>query len=298
MRILLLGTTLFSLLIGATASVAAQDATPATPAGSWAAFGCTVTPRTEEELLALSSTPYTEPATPAMPAAATPATMPAGEPVDDATIAAVTDTVDQIAACAEAGDILRLLALYSDRYVVEHIFAREPQPIIPGHPRVEGEQLPVATPGATPVTSVVQEAHALPNNRIAATVVTGDEIDIVIFVKSDDGRWVVDDIEPVTTGHEVATPEASPTSSASQYPAPVQAALSAAADRLNLPEDQLTIESVQSMNWPDTSLGCPKAGEFYAQVITPGYLVIISGGGKQLEYHTNKSDAVVFCSEK
>jgi hypothetical protein len=295
MRLLLLGTLLLSLLIGATASVAAQDATPATPAGSPAATGCTVTPRTEEELLALSSTPYTEPAT---PAASTPATMPPGEPVDDATIAAITDTVNQIAACAEAGDILRLLALYSDRYVVEHILAREPQPIIPGHPRVEGEQLPVATPGATPATSVVQEAHALPNNRIAATVVTGDEIDIVIFVKADDGRWVIDDIEPVTTGHEFGTPEASPTSSASQYPAPVQLAVSAAADRLNLPENQLTVESVQSKNWPDTSLGCPKEGEFYAQVITPGYTVIISGGGKQLEYHTDEHDAVVFCSEK
>ncbi|MFL5760919.1 MAG: hypothetical protein ACJ789_14440 [Thermomicrobiales bacterium] len=286
MRFLLLGSMLLALLVGATASVAAQEATPA-------GGGCTVEPRTEEELLALSATPYVPSPSPVV---ATPATMPPGEMADEATVAAITDTVNQVAACAEAGDINRLLALYSDRYVVAHIFAREPQPIIPGHPRVEGQTLP-ATPAATPVTSMVRQAHVLPNNRIAATVVTGEEIDIVTFVKSDDGRWVIDDIEPVTSGHAPASPAATP-GGTSQYPPPVQAAIRAAADRLNLPQDQLTVDTVEQKNWPDTSLGCPKEGHFYAQVITPGYLVVITGGGKHVEYHTDAHDTVVFCGEK
>jgi hypothetical protein len=290
MRFLLLGSFLIVLLVGTTAPAMAQEATPE-------GGGCTVAPRTEDEILALSSTPYTEPATPHPEGTrATPATMPAGEAADEETVAAITDTVNQVAACAEAGDILRLLALYSDRYVVEHIFAREPQPIIPGHPRIEGQTLP-ATPGAAPVTSVVERAHVLPNDRISAIVRTGDEIDIVTFVKVGD-RWVIDDIAPVSSGRGSPTPEATPGDGTSQYPPPVQAAIDAASDRLGLPANQLTVDTIQSMNWPDTSLGCPKEGEFYAQVITPGYMVVVTGDGKHVEYHTDEGSTVVFCGEK
>ena len=285
MRGFFIGTLLLTLFLGATATARAQEATPASA-------GCTVEPRTEEELNALAATPYVAPA--ASPEA-TSTVLPSGEPVDDETIAALTDTLNQVTACAEVRDINRLLALYSDEYVVQHIFAREPQLIIPGHPQEGDETLPAATPGAPLATSEVHEANQLPDGRIAAEVATGDALDIVFFVQSDeDGRWLIDGIQSIASGSNGATPEGD----IGQYPEPVQLALDAAADRLGVDVDELTIEMVEPMDWPDTSLGCPKEGQFYAQVITPGYLVLVSANGTMVEYHTNESDHVVFCGEK
>jgi hypothetical protein len=80
--------------------------------------------------------------------------------------------------------------------------------------------------------------------------------------------------------------------------APVEAARRDAATRLNVAADQLRVERVESQDWSDASLGCPQGGDrSYAQVITPGYLVIIAGGGKRLEYHTDARDRAVFCRE-
>ncbi len=81
-------------------------------------------------------------------------------------------------------------------------------------------------------------------------------------------------------------------------PAPVQAALSDAAGRLGLSADQLRIERLEQRQWPDTSLGCPRPEVLYAQVLTPGYLVVLSGGGKQLEYHTDERGRAVLCQER
>jgi hypothetical protein len=77
----------------------------------------------------------------------------------------------------------------------------------------------------------------------------------------------------------------------------VDAALRDAATRLNVGVEQLRVERVERQQWPDASLGCRQEGVFYAQVITPGYLVVIAGGGKQLEYHTDTRDRAVFCRE-
>jgi len=49
------------------------------------------------------------------------------------------------------------------------------------------------------------------------------------------------------------------------------------------------------VEWSDASLGCPKPGFAYAQVITPGYRIVLTAGQQQYEYHTDKSRAVVLC---
>ncbi|MEO6197803.1 MAG: hypothetical protein ABIP58_06805, partial [Dehalococcoidia bacterium] len=45
--------------------------------------------------------------------------------------------------------------------------------------------------------------------------------------------------------------------------------------------------SAEYSDWPDTSLGNPQGEMFYAQVITPGYKIILEAGGSQYEYHTD-----------
>jgi hypothetical protein len=78
---------------------------------------------------------------------------------------------------------------------------------------------------------------------------------------------------------------------------PVAAARQDAAARLGVPEDQLGIERLEPVEWGDSSLGCPQPGQFYLQVITPGYLVVISGAGRQLEYHTDTRGRIVLCAQ-
>ena len=60
---------------------------------------------------------------------------------------------------------------------------------------------------------------------------------------------------------------------------------------------EITVQSVEPVEWHDASLGCPQEGMMYAQVITPGFLVILEAGGEQYEYHTNQRDTVVLCQQ-
>ena len=65
--------------------------------------------------------------------------------------------------------------------------------------------------------------------------------------------------------------------------------------RLGIPEHQITVERVEAVEWPDTSLGCPQPGMMYAQVITPGYRIILKANNQISEYHADRSGRVVYC---
>jgi len=51
--------------------------------------------------------------------------------------------------------------------------------------------------------------------------------------------------------------------------------------------------AVESVEWPDSSLGCPAPGMMYAQVITPGYRILLSAGGRTFEYHGDERQALL-----
>lgn len=67
------------------------------------------------------------------------------------------------------------------------------------------------------------------------------------------------------------------------------------ADRLSISIDQVNFIGVYDVTWPDSSLGCPQDGMMYAQVLTPGYLILLEYGNIQYEYHSEKSTQVVYC---
>lgn len=77
--------------------------------------------------------------------------------------------------------------------------------------------------------------------------------------------------------------------------APEQAAIKLLAATLNIPEGSITVIDVLQVNWPDASLGCARAGEMYAQVITPGYLVRIDANGTAYEVHLDAGGNGVLC---
>jgi len=98
----------------------------------------------------------------------------------------------------------------------------------------------------------------------------------------------------------VSSPQvvASPSAGSQGQPA-VEAAVREAAAHLGVNQADLKVEQVEARQWPDASLGCPRPGVLYAQVLTPGFLIVVSGAGKQLEYHSDeRGRAVVLCAER
>ena len=71
------------------------------------------------------------------------------------------------------------------------------------------------------------------------------------------------------------------------------------AQRLGMDADQIEVVSVRAVEWRDGSLGCPSGGMMYPQVITPGYLIVLSANGVQYEYHTGDraGGLVKFCDQ-
>ncbi|PHS12754.1 MAG: hypothetical protein COA86_18100 [Kangiella sp.] len=59
------------------------------------------------------------------------------------------------------------------------------------------------------------------------------------------------------------------------------------------PINQFDIVKVESRDWPNSALGCPKADMQYMQMITPGYLFHVKAEGILHTVHTSKSHAVV-----
>jgi hypothetical protein len=70
------------------------------------------------------------------------------------------------------------------------------------------------------------------------------------------------------------------------------------AQRLGVAEEEIAVKSLEGMQWPDTSLGCPQPGMMYAQVVTPGYRVVLEVDGQVYEAHTDEGHSVVWCEEE
>ena len=94
------------------------------------------------------------------------------------------------------------------------------------------------------------------------------------------------------TAGPISTPSMAGTPVASAAAAPVIAAI--AAD-LGVSPESVQLITFESRDWPDSSLGCPQPDMLYAQVVTPGYLVVVEVAGERIEYHTDKRGTVVPC---
>jgi hypothetical protein len=81
--------------------------------------------------------------------------------------------------------------------------------------------------------------------------------------------------------------------------AAVNASLADASSHLGITRSSLQVSQVAAREWPDSALGCPRPGLMYSQIVTPGFLIVIAGGGKELEYHTDANGVrVVLCQER
>ena len=66
----------------------------------------------------------------------------------------------------------------------------------------------------------------------------------------------------------------------------VSQALSAAAE-------QIQIEMVEQRDWPDACLGLPNPDEACAEVITPGWLVVVDVGGTEYRYRVDETGTII-----
>jgi hypothetical protein len=180
-----------ALLMGfASGGVAAQDASPAaddfvTPDPA----ACQVAPRSVDELVAFLATPAA--GTPAAETAA-----PAGEPADADTVAAVTDTVNELYACYNANAFLRVYGLYTDGFLARSLAGADINPdalslfATPIAPEDPADRISVA----------VRDVQMLPDGRVSVRVVdrtplanNAENTTIYLFVERD-GRWLIDDM--------------------------------------------------------------------------------------------------------
>lgn len=197
----------FLLVMGLAPSVAgAQEATPVAGFVTPDPAECTVAPRTIDDLKRYIATPTAADATP------DPATfqVPDGEPANDAQIAGVTATVNEVNACANANAFLRMFALYSDGYLARSIPAEDLNP---------DALVYLATPIAPQEPNVrfsydVRDIVVLDDGRIGALVTTfspyggGSYSTAWMAFIEQDGRYLVDDIVNLPGDSDQATPAA------------------------------------------------------------------------------------------
>jgi hypothetical protein len=69
----------------------------------------------------------------------------------------------------------------------------------------------------------------------------------------------------------------------------------ALAEALNIPAEDITVAGLEPVEWADSSLGCPRPGNVYLPVVTPGYALRLFHDGKTYEVHTDLAGTVVLC---
>ena len=83
--------------------------------------------------------------------------------------------------------------------------------------------------------------------------------------------------------------------SSSEASLQIQLAKQDVVNRYGVSEQDLKVIEVVDTNFGDGSLGCPEPGKFYTQGITSGWVVKLKAEDKIYEYHTNKTNTVIFC---
>lgn len=60
-------------------------------------------------------------------------------------------------------------------------------------------------------------------------------------------------------------------------------------EALSVAADQIQIETVEQRDWPDACLGLPNPDEACAEVITPGWLIVVNVGGTEYRYRVDET---------
>ena len=75
----------------------------------------------------------------------------------------------------------------------------------------------------------------------------------------------------------------------------VTSAIEDLAKRISTQEDEIQLKEAKDVVWSNSSLGCPQPGMVYADVLTPGYLILLNANNRDYEYHAGKNSDVFLC---
>ena len=73
-----------------------------------------------------------------------------------------------------------------------------------------------------------------------------------------------------------------------------RAVVADAARRFKVPESAVVLTHAEQLTWSDGSLGCPEPGQFYTQMLVPGFRVVAKTSAGEL-YHTDARGNVKTC---
>jgi hypothetical protein len=65
------------------------------------------------------------------------------------------------------------------------------------------------------------------------------------------------------------------------------------AEQLQIFESNIDVKSVEDATWPDTSLGVPKPGLHYAEMLLFGCVITLEANGTTYIYHCDDTTRVV-----
>ena len=76
-----------------------------------------------------------------------------------------------------------------------------------------------------------------------------------------------------------------------------RAAEKALSQKINAPVGSIVGVSQDETTWNDSCLGCPQTGEMCAQVVTPGYRIVLRVSDATYEYHTDLGGTARLCNQ-
>ena len=91
-------------------------------------------------------------------------------------------------------------------------------------------------------------------------------------------------VKVIKTPTPIPTPIPTPTPEVPSFGGLFMAELS---NELNISPSSINLESYKEYTFSDASLDCPKPGELYAQVLTPGWIIIFNADNRKYEIHSN-----------
>ena len=80
-------------------------------------------------------------------------------------------------------------------------------------------------------------------------------------------------------------------------PSEVQAAITDAATRFDVPESEVAVAGALKVVWSDGSLGCPEDGMMYTQALIDGYRLTLEVKGQRIEYHGADGQPPSLCED-
>jgi hypothetical protein len=101
--------------------------------------------------------------------------------------------------------------------------------------------------------------------------------------------------EPEESVTKSPQPSPEPSDGASPRRGVVADAVRDLARRLSVEQSQITVVSAEEVTWRDGSMGCPRPGMMYPQVLTDGSRVVLEAQGQRYEYHAGGRRSAFLC---